>query len=63
MRSFICLGFVLLLATQVNAEIYSWVDDSGTYNYTEDYSGVPKCATSSQLLPKYSRLGCALGLG
>jgi len=33
---------MLLLATPLHAETYSWVDDSGTYNYTEDYSRVPK---------------------
>lgn len=32
----------MLLATQGHAETYSWVDDSGTYNFTEDYSRVPK---------------------
>lgn len=42
MKSCICLGFILLLATPLYAETYSWVDDSGTYNYTEDYSRVPK---------------------
>lgn len=42
MKSYICLGFILLSATPLYAETYSWVDDSGTYNYTEDYSRVPK---------------------
>ncbi|MFZ2950090.1 MAG: DUF4124 domain-containing protein, partial [Desulfuromonadaceae bacterium] len=42
MKSYICLGFILLLATPLYAETYSWVDDSGTYNFTEDYSRVPK---------------------
>jgi len=42
MKICICLGFILLLATPLHAETYSWVDDSGTYNYTEDYSRVPK---------------------
>lgn len=42
MRSFVCLGFMLLLVPQVHADTYSWIDDSGTYNYTEDYSRVPK---------------------
>lgn len=31
-----------MLATQGHAETYSWVDDSGTYNFAEDYSSVPK---------------------
>lgn len=42
MKTSICLGFILLLATPLHAETYSWVDDSGTYNYTENYSSVPK---------------------
>ena len=42
MKLFLCLGFILLLTTQLYAEIYSWIDDGGTYNYTEDYSSVPK---------------------
>lgn len=42
MKSYICLGFILLLAAPLHAETYSWVDDSGTYNFTEDYSSVPK---------------------
>lgn len=42
MKSFICIVTILLLAAQSNAETYSWVDDSGTYNFTEDYSRVPK---------------------
>ncbi len=36
-------GFLLLLvASPLWGETYSWVDDSGTYNFTEDYSRVPK---------------------
>ena len=42
MKSLICLGFILMMATPLHAEFYSWVDDSGTYNFTEDYSRVPK---------------------
>jgi len=42
MKTSICLGFILLLATPLHAETYSWVDDNGTYNFTEDYSSVPK---------------------
>ena len=42
MKTCICLGFILLFAVPLHAETYSWVDDSGTYNYTEDYSRVPK---------------------
>ena len=42
MKKFICMSFVLLFTTQLHAVTYSWVDDTGTYNYTEDYSRVPK---------------------
>lgn len=43
---------VLLLTTQSGAETYSWVDDSGTYNFTEDFSKVPK-----KYRKKVNRLG------
>jgi hypothetical protein len=33
---------VLIWATLAYAETYSWVDDNGTYNFSEDYSRVPK---------------------
>lgn len=42
MKTLFYLGFILLLAPPLQAETYSWVDDSGTYNFTEDYSRVPK---------------------
>jgi hypothetical protein len=42
MKPYLCLVSILLLATPLNAETYSWVDDSGTYNFAEDYSKVPK---------------------
>jgi len=42
MKPLLYLVFLLLLAAQGNAGTYSWVDDSGTYNFTEDYSHVPK---------------------
>lgn len=42
MKTFVCAGFILMLVAQSHAETYSWVDDSGTYNFTEDYSRVPK---------------------
>ncbi|MBW4055956.1 MAG: DUF4124 domain-containing protein [Proteobacteria bacterium] len=42
MKTFFYLAFALLLTTPLYAETYSWVDDNGTYNYTEDYSSVPK---------------------
>lgn len=52
MKLFICLGFILLLASHSGAETYSWVDDSGTYNFTEDLSSVP---------PKYRKKANLLG--
>ena len=42
MKTSICLGVILLFASPLHAGTYSWVDDSGTYNYTGDYSRVPK---------------------
>lgn len=36
------IGLVLLLTAPLHAETYSWVDDSGTYNFTEEYTNVPK---------------------
>lgn len=41
MKLFICLSFTLLLASYSGAETYSWIDDSGTYNFTEDPSSIP----------------------
>ena len=42
MKLCIVLAGLLLCAAQLSAETYSWVDEHGTYNYTEDYSRVPK---------------------
>jgi len=42
MRIFIIAGVVLLLASQVAAETYSWIDDSGTHNFADDLSNVPR---------------------
>jgi chromosome segregation ATPase len=42
MKLFLCIGFVFLFTTQLHAETYSWIDDSGTYNFTEDYASIPK---------------------
>jgi hypothetical protein len=42
MKLSLCLGFIFLLSTSLHAETYSWIDDNGTYNYTENYSNVPK---------------------
>lgn len=52
MKLFICFGFILLLASYSGAETYSWVDDNGTYNFTEDLSSVP---------PKYRKNANRLG--
>jgi hypothetical protein len=38
---------ILLWTTPLMAETYSWVDESGTYNFTEDYSRVPQKYRSS----------------
>jgi hypothetical protein len=43
MMKLICvLAGVLIWTTPLMAETYSWVDKNGTYNFTEDYSRVPK---------------------
>lgn len=42
MRTLFYSAFIILLAAPLHALTYSWVDDSGTYNFTEDYSRVPK---------------------
>ena len=42
MRAVLGMAMVLALAAPLGAETYSWVDDRGTYNFTEDYSRVPK---------------------
>jgi len=41
------LAGVLLWTTPLMAETYSWIDENGTYNFTEDYSRVPKKYRSS----------------
>lgn len=41
------VGFGLLLAVHAGAETYSWTDDKGTYNLTDDLSNVPKKYRSS----------------
>jgi len=47
MKLFIALAGLLLWTAPLSAETYSWVDEHGTYNYTEDYSRVPKKYRSS----------------
>jgi len=42
MRVLFVIGMVLALAAPLYAESYSWVDDSGTFHFTEDYSRIPK---------------------
>lgn len=38
----IALACLCLYAVPLLAETYSWTDDSGTINFTEDYSSIPK---------------------
>ncbi len=42
MKIFFIAGVVLLLASQAGAETYSWIDDSGTHNFADDLSSVPR---------------------
>jgi hypothetical protein len=42
MKPIAMLALCVLAAAQAGAETYSWVDDQGTYNFTEDLSRVPK---------------------
>lgn len=42
MKSILVIIFVLLLTGPLGAETYSWVDETGTYNFSEDLSRVPK---------------------
>jgi len=42
MKLIYVLAVVLLWTTPLLAETYSWIDDDGTYNFTEDYARVPK---------------------
>lgn len=42
MKSILVIIFVLMLTGQLGAETYSWVDETGTYNFSEDLSRVPK---------------------
>lgn len=52
MRAVLGMAMVLALAAPLGAETYSWVDDTGTYNFTEEYSRVPK-----KYRKKVNRLG------
>lgn len=56
MKRFVMVGALFVLTTQVSAETYSWVDDNGTYNFSEDFSSVPK-----KFRKKVKRLGDAGG--
>jgi len=42
MKTIVCMALLMLLSTQSGAETYSWIDESGTYNYSDDYNSVPK---------------------
>lgn len=52
MHFILCLALLLIVTTDVTAETYSWIDDKGTFNFTEDLSTVPK-----QYLKKVKRFG------
>ncbi len=42
MKLVVVMAIAMFTAAPVLAETYSWTDDSGTMNFTEDYSQVPK---------------------
>lgn len=42
MRVLLVTGILLALSTPLRAETYSWIDSSGTFHFTEDYSRIPK---------------------
>lgn len=42
MKTMICMAALVLLTTQSGAETYSWIDENGTYNFSDDYNRVPK---------------------
>jgi len=42
MRVLFVIGIVLALVAPLHAESYSWLDDNGTFHFTEDYSRIPK---------------------
>jgi hypothetical protein len=42
MRVLLVIGVLLALVAPLCAETYSWLDDSGTFHFTEDYSRIPK---------------------
>lgn len=42
MTRFACTVMILALAVAAQADIYKWVDQRGTVNYTEDLGKVPK---------------------
>ena len=42
MKAVLLAGAALLLAVQAGAETYTWTDDKGTFNFTDDLSLVPQ---------------------
>jgi hypothetical protein len=42
MKLIVVIAGMLLCASSLMAETYSWIDENGTMNFTEDYSNVPK---------------------
>jgi hypothetical protein len=52
MKLILVVAGILMCAVQLRAETYSWVDDTGTANFTDDYSNIPA---------KYSKKAKRLG--
>ena len=42
MKTMVIAALMLVLAVPLCADTYSWEDDEGTLNFTEDYSSVPQ---------------------
>jgi hypothetical protein len=52
-KTFICLAMVLVACavSQVQAEVYHWVDESGAVNFSDDPARAPESARSSKEEP------------
>ena len=42
MRVLLAIAVLLALVAPLCAETYSWLDDNGTFHFTEEYSSIPK---------------------
>ncbi len=42
MKILLVAGILLALVAPLRAETYSWMDDGGTFHFTEDYSRIPR---------------------